>query len=309
MAKVLVTGGLGFIGANLVSILDSGDHQIVIFDNFSSGKVEHLTDGERHEVIKGDIRDVDALDDTLAQGFDAVIHLAAYGSVVDSVASPEENFSINVEGTFNVLNGCKKANIKKIVFASTGGALIGNATPPVSENSLPRPISPYGASKLAGEGYCSAFASAYGIDVVALRFANVIGPISWHKKGAVTAFIKAIMNGEPIKFFGDGTSTRDYLYVEDLCRGIQLALEAKLSGFSVFHIASGNEVSVKQLAEIVCEVSGKVDHPVEYFGKRPGEVERNFAEYSLAKSVLGFEPSYSLKQALDKTYKWYEEQK
>jgi len=305
LRKVLVTGGLGFIGANLVPLLGRAGHNVIIFDNFSRGSVDNLVDSNDCQIIKADIRDSEALNEALANEIDSVVHLAAYGSVVESVASPEDNYSINVEGTFNVLNACRKNNIKKMVFASTGGALIGNANPPVNENSVPRPISPYGASKLAGEGYCCAFANAYDIDIVALRFANVIGPISWHKKGAVTAFIKAIMEGEPLKVFGDGSATRDYLYVEDLCRGIVLGLEAQLSGFNAFHLASGNEVSVNQLAEAVCKVADELNHPIEYLDKRPGEVERNFADYTLAKRVLGFSPQYTLEQALAETYTWY----
>ena len=122
-----------------------------------------------------------ALTEAVGRDITAVIHLAASGSVVDSVTFPEENFANNVQGTFNLLEACKKNNVYKIVFASTGGALIGNA-PPVNESSLPRPISPYGASKLAGEGYCCSFAHSYNMDITALRFANIIGPISWHKR-------------------------------------------------------------------------------------------------------------------------------
>ena len=307
MARLLLTGGCGFIGANLAPMLRSRGHEVRILDNLSRGKVEFLDDPAAYEIVQADIRDPAALAEACA-GREAVVHLAAYGSVVESVAAPVENFRINVEGTFNVLDAARNAGVKRVVFASTGGALIGNATPPVNERAVPRPISPYGASKLAGEGYCCAFAEAYDMSVTALRFANVIGPISWHKKGAVTAFFKAIMSGEPIRIFGDGSATRDFLYVEDLCRGIVAGLEAALPRFNVFHLASGRETSVRELAEIARRVGGKPDHPIVHDLKRAGEVERNFATYDLAREQLGFSPSVSTEEGMSRTWDWMQQQ-
>lgn len=306
MSKVLVTGGCGFIGANLVSMLRAGGHEITILDNFTRGSIDYLDDPNAYTVVNADIRDEDAVA-KVASGNDAIIHLAAFGSVVESVAAPEENFSINAEGTFRVLNAARRAGVGQVIFSSTGGALIGNAVPPVNEQSVPRPISPYGASKLAGEGYCCAFANAYDMSVTALRFANVVGPISWHKKGAVTAFFKAIMDGNSIHIYGDGAATRDFLYVEDLCRGIVAGLDAKKPGFNVFHLASGREVSVKELAEIACKVASAPDHPILYDPKRKGEVERNFAAYDLAERELGFHPSVTIEEAMALTWKWFQD--
>lgn len=303
MARLLLTGGCGFIGANLAPMLRQRGHEVRILDNLSRGRPEYLDDPGAYELVQADIRDEAAVQAACA-GRDAVVHLAAYGSVVESVASPVENFQINVEGTFKVLNAARQAGVGRVVFASTGGALIGNATPPVNERAVPRPISPYGASKLAGEGYCCAFAEAYGMSVTALRFANVIGPISWHKKGAVTAFFKAIMAGDPIRIFGDGSATRDFLYVDDLCRGITAGLEAALPRFNVFHLASGRETSVRELAEIACRVAGRPDHPIVHDLKRAGEVERNFATYDLARDTLGFEPAVSVEEAMARTWTW-----
>jgi len=303
MTRVLLTGGCGFIGANLAPMLRKLGHEVTIFDNLSRGRPEHLDDAGAYRLVEADIRDEEAVV-RASEGQDAVIHLAAFGSVVESVASPVENFQINVEGTFKVLNGARRAGVRRVVFASTGGALIGNAPPPVNEQAVPRPISPYGASKLAGEGYCSAFANAYDMSVTALRFANVVGPISWHKKGAVTAFFKAIMEGRPLMIFGDGSATRDFLYVEDLCRGIVAGFEAALPRFNVFHLASGRETSVRELAEIARRVSGKPDHPIVHELKRAGEVERNFATYDLARRELGFEPAVSIESAMERTWHW-----
>lgn len=305
MRKLVVTGGCGFIGANLVRLLNAERRfDIRVFDNLSKGSLELLADAGPYRFFEGDVRDASALRSVFAAA-EAVVHLAAFGSVVDSVADPDVNFDVNVRGTFNVLSACREAGVRHLVFASTGGALIGNADPPVDESSVPRPISPYGAGKLAGEGYCSAFAGAYGFAVTALRFANVVGPLSWHKKGAVTAFFKAILEDRPLLIYGDGSATRDFLYVDDLCAGILAGL-ARLNrvsgGFETFHLASGREVSVRQLADLVRVTAGKPDHPIEYREKRAGEVERNFANYDLAKSVLGFEPQHTLEQGLALTW-------
>ena len=160
--KVLVTGGCGFIGANLVRILLDKGQQVAIFDNLSKGNRDYIDDLDV-TFIEGDIRDAGALGEALA-GADRVVHLAAYGSVVESVEDPQTNFEMNVVGTFNVLNQAVKHNIAKLVFSSTGGALIGDAIPPVNEQSLPKPISPYGAGKLCAEAYCHAFSKSYGIN-------------------------------------------------------------------------------------------------------------------------------------------------
>ncbi len=304
MAKVLVTGGAGFIGSTLVPKLLGLGNQVVVVDNMSRGSRDFLPALHHLQIHEADIRDTGTIT-RLAQGCDTLIHLAAYGSVVESVAEPSENFSVNVEGTFSVLKAAKHSGVRKLVFASTGGALIGNAQPPVDERSVPRPISPYGASKLAGEGYCCAFANAYGMSVTALRFANVIGPQSLHKKGAVTNFFKAIIDSRPIVIYGDGSATRDFLYVEDLCQGITKAVQSGLTGFNVFHLASTKEVSVRQLAELCIEVSGRADHPIIFEPKRDGEVDRNCASSLVASESLGFKPTWNVKDALSETWKWF----
>jgi len=300
--KVLVTGGCGFIGANLVRMLLDKGQQVAVFDNLSKGNRAYL-DGLDVTIIEGDIRDADALGAALA-GIDRIVHLAAYGSVVESVEDPQTNFEMNVVGTFNVLNQAVSHNISKLVFSSTGGALIGDAVPPVNEQSLPKPISPYGAGKLCAEAYCHAFSKSYGINTVCTRFANVYGPYSQHKSGVINQFFKKITQDEPLIIYGDGSSTRDYIHVSDLCNGITRALLNDDVKNDVIHLASGRETSLRQLADLMIKVSGKTDHPVEYLDKRTGEVDRNFARYDYAKKVLGFEPQYTLEDGLQEAWDW-----
>ncbi|MEO0368679.1 MAG: NAD-dependent epimerase/dehydratase family protein [Pseudomonadota bacterium] len=304
--SILVTGGCGFVGSNLISLLDEGRVSIKVLDNLSNGTVDYLKAYPEVEIIEGDIRDFEAVKKA-SKGVDKIVHLAAYGSVVDSVADPATNFEINVSGTVNVLRAAVDNQIEKLVFSSTGGALIGNVEPPVSEESLPRPISPYGSSKLCGEAYCGAFSSSYGISVVVLRFANVYGPNSSHKKGVFNKFAQRTMLGGPLTIFGDGTSTRDYINVSDLCRGISLGLEHDNQGCEVFHIATGNETSLMELAELFLAQEGLDKSAISFEKTRVGEVERNFASYEKAKSVLGFEPKIGLADGVRDTYTYLKE--
>jgi UDP-glucose 4-epimerase len=303
--RVLVTGGAGFVGATLVRRLAGHGHSVRVFDNFSTGDKSHLADVDA-ELVEGDIRDVRGLDAAL-EGMQAVIHLAAAGSVVMSVEDPAANFDVNVLGTFRVLDAARRAGVKRTVQASTGGALIGDATPPVDERSLPKPISPYGASKLAGEGYAHAFAKAYGMDTVALRFANVYGPWSERKRGAMTMFFRAIHAGEPIVIYGDGSASRDYTHVDDIARALELALDSDVDGGTVLHIASGVETTVRELADLCRGAAGAPDHPVEYRPRRAGEVDRNFASYDLAEKVLGYAPSIGREDGIRRTWQWFAE--
>lgn len=302
-AEILVTGGAGFVGANLVPLLEAAGARVTVLDSLVTGRATYL-DGTNARLITGDIRDSATLDRAVA-GADAVVHLAAAGSVVDSVASPKDNFEANVVGTFEVLDAARRHGIERLVFSSTGGALIGDAIPPVSERSLPKPISPYGASKLAAEAYCHAFAKSFGMRTIALRFANVYGPFSGHKKGAMTAFFKALFEEQPIVIFGDGTASRDFMHVSDICRALQLALVADLAPGTVMHVATGVESTVLQLADACRRAAGKPDHPIEFRDRRPGEVERNFASYELAAELMGFAPSVTLEEGVADAWRWY----
>ena len=299
---ILITGGSGFIGANLVRQIEQAGHEVWVFDNLSHGTSKYLP--SPNKLIIGDIRDRNKLIQAM-KSISTVIHLAAYGSVVESVSDPLPNFNTNVSGTQAVLDCACKAGVKQLVFASTGGALIGEATPPVDENSIPKPISPYGASKLCGEAYCHAYAKAYGLQTVCLRFANVYGPYSAHKKGAITKFMKCLLKGEFIPIFGDGSASRDFLHVDDLCKGIILALNTDVEPGDVFHLASGEEVPIVDLAQMITDIAGKPEHPIQFRPRRQGEVVRNFAKYDKAYEELGFEPSKNLRQGLEETWQWF----
>jgi UDP-glucose 4-epimerase len=304
MTNVLVTGGAGFIGRNLIPRLLAHGFSVRVLDC-----VPHPFPGKWRDAayVEGDVLDQSALGRAI-EGADVVVHLAARGSVVESIDNPAPNFDVNVRGTLQILQEAVRSRVDKFLFASTGGALIGNATPPVNEDSLPKPLSPYGASKLCGEAYCHAFAQSYGLHTVTLRFANVYGPGSDEKQGAVTSFIKALSQDQPIKIFGSGSASRDYLYVDDLCHGIIAAISGNTSAGDVFHLASGLETTVLQLAHRLIDVSGKQGVQIQHLEARAGEVERNFASFARASERLGFRPRVTLREGLTRTWDWFQVQ-
>jgi UDP-glucose 4-epimerase len=299
--RVLVTGGCGFIGSTLVPLLLERSAQVRILDNLVAGGPEPPRDAE---LTVGDVRNPDDVE-AAARGAGAIIHLAAAGNVPDSIADPLANFEVNARGTLNVLRAAADAEVRRLVFASTGGALIGAAEPPVDEESVPRPLSPYGASKLAGEGYLHAFRGSYGLDAVALRFGNVYGPRSAHKKGAVTMFIKRSLRGEPLVIYGDGSASRDFIHVRDLCDGILAGLDAQ-DPPAVVHLASGRETPIGELARLILEATG-AEVPIEHRPARAGEVERNVAATALASEALGFTARVDLRDGLAETVDWFKQ--
>jgi len=302
MTSYLVTGGCGFIGVNVVSRLVSQGARVRVLDDLSLGKredIEHL--GVDLQV--GDIRDVETVQ-RACQGAEVVVHLAAHTRVVESVAKPRLNFEVNALGTLNVLEACREAEVKKVILASTGGAILGEQTPPVHEGMVPRPVSAYGASKLALEGYASAYCGSYGLNTVALRFSNVYGLYSYHKGSVVAEFFKNLIDGQPLVVYGDGKQTRDFLYVHDLVDAIVLADKADTPG-EVFQIASGRETSLQTLLETMKRVLPDQKFDIRYEPARAGEILRNYASIEKAHRLLGFDPRTTLEDGLKATWKWF----
>ena len=302
MKTYLVTGGCGFIGVNLIPRLIEQGSRVRVLDNLSLGRREDV-EPLGVDLQIGDIRDRSALT-AACKGIDVVVHLAAHTRVVESLTDPQINFDVNAIGTLNVLEACRAAGIPKMIFASTGGAILGEQTPPVHEGMVPRPISPYGASKLAGEAYCSAYAGAYGLKTVALRFSNVYGPFSYHKGSVVAQFFRNLLRGEPIVIYGDGEQTRDFLYVADLVDAILLADKAELAG-EVFQIASGRETSVRALVDAMKAMLPDRTFDIRFEPARAGEILRNYANIEKARRMLGFDPTTRLDDGLPKTWQWF----
>jgi UDP-glucose 4-epimerase len=305
MTSYLVTGGCGFIGVNLVRRLAGQGARVRVLDNLSMGKREDI-EPLGIELQVGDIRDF-ATTQKACQGVEVIVHLAAHTRVIESITNPELNFEINAIGTMNMLRACREAGAKKFIFASTGGAILGEQESPVHEEMVPRPISPYGASKLVGEAYCSAYAGAYGVDAVALRFSNVYGPYSYHKGSVVAQFFKNLMHNEPLVVYGDGQQTRDFLYVDDLVDAILLASKSDTPG-EVFQIASGRETSIETLIDLMKKAIPERTFEVRHEPARTGEILRNYANIEKARRMLGFNPTTRLDGGLQKTWRWFTSQ-
>lgn len=306
MKKVLVTGGCGFIGSNLIAyLLNQNLAQVKVLDNQSLGKQEYISDLEV-DFIEGDIRNISDLKKAMTD-VDGVVHLAADTRVIDSIENPTHNFETNVIGTFNVLKVARDLGIQSVVNASTAGAILGDVKPPVHEEILPKPIAPYGASKLATEGYCSAFAGAYKLNVVSVRFTNVYGERSYHKGSVVAHFLKRILSGQDLTIYGDGSQLRDYIYVKDLCHGIyQCLMQASSLRGEVFQLGTGIPTSVNKLVNLIRETVGeKYPFSVNYDNFRQGEIKEVYTDISKARNILGFEPKMSLKEGVEKTWQWF----
>lgn len=299
---VLITGGAGFIGSALARRLVDATHTVRAFDDLSMGSRAYLN-GTPVEFVEASLADQDSLERAL-HGVTDVVHLAARAGIPDSIADPLGTFRANVTDTVELLEAARRAGVGRFVLASSN-AVLGDASPPFDESVLPAPTSPYGASKLAGEAYVSAYASTFGIAACALRFSNVYGPRSLHKKSVVAAWLRSALDGGPIVVYGTGTQTRDFIFVDDLADGICAALEAPpdvISG-EVFQIGTGIETTVAELADAAQGALGRLD--IQHQPPRDGDTERNYARVDKARRRLGFEPRVTLGDGMNATAAWF----
>jgi len=318
----LITGGCGFIGTSLIKriLVENKDAQIIVLDNLSIGTREDLAQvGTFMEVLPselanvqgiklvvGDVKEAEVVEQC-TKGIDCIVHLAANTGVAPSVADPRADMESNVVGTFNVLEAARLQGVKKFIFASSG-APVGEVEPPIHEELAPHPVSPYGASKLAGEGYCSAYFRTFGIKTIALRFGNVYGPGSSHKNSVVAKFIRQAINAEPLEIYGDGRQTRDFIYIDDLIRAIQLAANTDGIGGEIFQIATNRETTVKELVDELLPIlsrAGYTNVQMRHAAPRPGDVRRNFSDMSKARTMLGWRAEIGLAEGLKWTVKWF----
>ncbi len=318
--SILITGGCGFIGTSLIRSLLARDNppRIRVLDNFEVGIPEdlgavtpyiraaadacHGLDGV--VLVKGDIRDAKTMSQS-ATGVDCIVHLAANTGVGPSVQNPLLDMECNIIGTFNALEAAREHGVKSFIFASSG-APAGKVTPPIHEELPPHPVSPYGASKLAGEGYCSAYSLTFGIETVCLRFGNVYGPMSKKKSSLVAKFIRQALMGEPCEIYGDGTQTRDFIYIADLVRAICLAMEKDVAG-ETFQIATGAEMTIQEVAEKIKAALGRRGRRMEivYTDPRLGDVKRNYADTSKAARMLGWACEMDIDQGIEATIDYF----
>ncbi len=300
---VLITGGAGFIGSNLAARLAGAGDRVRILDDLSMGNRAYL-DGVPHELIVRSLSDRAAIK-TAVEGVDAVVHLAARAGIPDSVTDPIGTFEANVSRLLDVLDAARLAGARRFVFASSNAAA-GDHEPPADERDLPHPVSPYGASKLAGEAYCQAYAATYGLAACALRFSNAYGPRSLHKRSVVAAWLRAALAGEPIEVHGDGLQTRDFVFVDDLADAVRAALDAPedVVAGELFQAGTGVETTVNELADAI---QAAVGHRIEvrHLPARAGDVRRNVSRVDKAAERLGYRAAVPLADGIGRTTAWF----
>ncbi len=301
MPTAVVTGGAGFVGSALIRLLLERGYTVRVYDDLSSGGRDNLPAADV-ELVLGDVRDLERLQG-VCRGCDVVFHLAAGAGVVQSISDPLENFDQNARGTLTALWAAHRAGVPRLVFSSSNAPLGANAYP-ADESKPTAPLSPYGASKAAGEAYCSAFHGAYGMDAVSVRFSNAFGPRSAHKGNVIPVFIRRILSGEELVIYGDGSQTRDFVFVTDLADGLVRAAEAEGAGGEVFQLASGVETSLNQLVELLGSVSGR-QFEVRQAPPRAGEIQRNYSLIGKAHERLGYQPQVQLEEGLRQTWEWF----
>ena len=301
--RVLVTGGGGFIGSNVVRLLQEESHTVSVLDNFTTGYRENLTGFTGVKLLVGDIRDQAAVQEAVV-GVDAVVHMAASVGNVRSLQDPVLDSEVNVLGTLRVLEAARRAGIKKVVYSSSA-ALYGEPKYiPLTEDHPLSPDTPYGVSKMAGERHCLCYGDLYDMDVISLRYFNVYGPNQRYDAygNVIPIFISRLLGQEPLIIYDDGEQTRDFVHVRDVATANLMALKAE-GKKGAFNIGSGEVTTVNQLASIIKEVSNS-EVPLCYRPPRQGDVRHSLSDISMARNALGYQPSMPLREGLKSYVEW-----
>jgi UDP-glucose 4-epimerase len=305
--RYLVTGGGGFIGSNLVHHLLALGEEVRVIDNFATGREQNLRGTEgKIDLIRASVTDPEACA-AAVKGVDYVLHQAAIPSVPRSVEDPISSDFANVHGTVVLLDACRRAKVKRVVFAASSSAYGETPTLPKVETMMPSPLSPYAASKLACEAYLQVFTHSYGLETVALRYFNVFGPRqdpTSQYAAVIPRFVEAYIAGKPATIFGDGEQSRDFCFIENAIEANLKASTAKGASGKVFNIACGERTTLNQVIDILGEIFGKRITP-NYEPVRPGDVKHSLADITQARSVLGYAGEISFKHGLSKTVDWF----
>jgi len=310
--RYLVTGGAGFIGSHLVEALLAEGAKVVVIDDFNDYYDPAVKEANlvglsgRVEIVRGDIRDDALVVRTFqAHKFDGVFHLAARAGVRPSIADPRLYFSTNMDGTLNLLEACRSHEVRDFIFASSSSVYGVNTKVPFAEgDAIERTISPYAATKLAGEQMCSNYAHLFGLRCMCLRFFTVYGPRQ-RPDLAISKFTKAILAGEPIDRYGDGSTSRDYTYVNDIVRGVLLAAaHLEKSAFGIFNLGGAETTSLNELIALVEEATGR-KALIREVAEQAGDVPRTFADVAKARRLLGYEPRTPIRDGVAKYVEWY----
>lgn len=301
--KILVSGGAGFIGSHVVDAFIEAGHEVVALDDLSTGKSENLNPKAR--LVEMDIRSKDIENFLVSEKFDVIDHHAAHIHVGKSVSDPMHDADVNIMGTINLMQAAVKSQtVKHVIFAATGGAMYGYKPTPFEESMSPQPLSPYGISKRSVELYLYFYQDQYDISFTSLRYANVYGPRQnpLGEAGVISIFLQNLKDGKQPSINGDGTQTRDYVFVKDVARANLLALQKRISG--EFNIGTSIETNVNQIYDLIKNAAQSSIEAV-HGPARAGEQPTSSLNYSKAKEVLGWEPTVSLTDGIAETTKFF----
>lgn len=309
-AKVLVTGGAGFIGSNLADALIRQGAKVTIIDNMATGFRENLDEIKGDfEFVEGDLNDDSALQKAL-EGVEIVFHQAALPSVPRSVDNPQETHAACVNATFNLLLKARDAGVRRLIYAASSSAYGNQATLPKVETMRPEPLSPYAAAKLMGEYYCQVFSNVYNLETISLRYFNVFGPRqnpSSMYSGVISRFIDALMSGKTPIIYGDGEQSRDFTFVANVINANIKAAQTSKGIGQVMNCSNGERISLNELLEVLKKITGKADVQAEYQAERAGDVKHSQADNSRAKEYLDYEKLVGLEEGLEKTISWWKQ--
>ena len=314
MKSILITGGAGFIGSHLVDrLMAEGDWQVTVVDDFNDfyepsikrTNIESHLANSNFQLIEADIRDVAALSTAFdGSQFDCIVHLAARAGVRPSLKEPRLYVETNINGTMNLLELARTYNIKQFVFGSSSSVYGLNPKVPFSENDpIFNPISPYAATKAAGELICHTYAHLYDIRIVCLRFFTVYGARQ-RPDLAIHKFAKLINEGKPIPVFGDGTTRRDYTYIDDIIAGVRAAIDYDKTDYEVINLAESRTVELKELISLLESALGKRAE-IDWLPTQPGDVPQTFADVSKARGLLGYDPQTEIEEGIRRFVEWF----
>lgn len=304
--KVLVTGGAGFVGSNLVERVVQCGGQVTVLDDLFTGHLENITDGAKYDFVKGSVCDAKLVEELVAS-HDLVAHLAARNIIV-STKNPLSDYEVNIGGTLNVLMAARRHGIERIVYTSSASVYGNPYIIPISEQERTHTFSPYSVSKLAGENYCNAFYETYDVPVTVVRYSNVYGPKQDPANpycGVISKFIETIANGERPLIHGDGLQTRDYTYVDDSVDATLVALTSPKAEGMVFNIGTGMETSVLQLAILIAQLLGKNVQPEHIDRRDIDNIRRRVLNIESIRIRLRWQPQIGLADGLKRTVEWY----
>ena len=307
----LITGGAGFIGSHLTERMLKEGHEVTIIDDFNTYydpkiKQQNIANVRADiTLVEGDIRDAILVERTFAKGkFDQVIHIAARAGVRPSIQDPKLYFTTNIDGTFNLLDACRYHEVPRFTFASSSSVYGINKKVPFAEaDPIERTISPYAATKLAGEQICSNYAHLFGIHCQCLRFFTVYGPRQ-RPDLAISKFTKRILAGEPIQQYGDGSTARDYTYIEDIINGIVAASKYDEKSFDIFNLGGSATTTLSELISLIESATGK-KAIIEQIEEQPGDVPQTYADISKANKLLGYAPQTPIAEGITKYVEWF----